>query len=49
MLCYGRRGLFAQATLRQLTLSLSPAMEAYVGFLIEQIMRVLERTAREEG
>jgi hypothetical protein len=44
-----RRGLFAQATLRQLTLSLSPAMEAYVGFLIEQIMRVLERTAREEG
>lgn len=44
-----RRGLFDRANLRQLTLSLSPAMEAYTGFLIDQMMRVLERTAREEG
>ena len=43
-----RRGLFARANLRQLTLSLSPDMEAHVGFLIDQLMRVLERTNHED-
>lgn len=38
-----RRGLFDSADLRSLTFSLSPKMEAYADFLIDQIMRVLER------
>jgi 4-hydroxy-tetrahydrodipicolinate synthase len=38
-----RRGLFAHPTCRSLTYSPSPAMVAHIEFLIEQIVRVMER------
>ncbi|MCK5526308.1 MAG: hypothetical protein KAJ05_04120, partial [Candidatus Latescibacteria bacterium] len=38
-----RRGLFAHPICRSLTYSPSPAMLAYMDFLIEQIVRVMER------